>query len=56
MPVLPITEWKRGSCHPPGSRPREIFIDEGFELVMRRHFVALAAFLMRRPRQRLPCG
>src|SRR5580704_2161493 len=24
----------------------EIFIDEGFELVMRRHFVALASFLV----------
>jgi hypothetical protein len=35
----------------------EILIDEGFELVVRRHLVALAAFLMQsHPPARLPAG
>jgi hypothetical protein len=34
----------------------EILINEGLELVMRRHFVALAPFLMQPHHQRLPAG
>jgi len=34
----------------------EILIEELFELVMRRHFVALAAFLVKAHHQRLPPG
>ena len=52
-PVLPSAERKRVLAD---AGRGEILIEELFDLVMRRHFVALAAFLVKAHHQRLPPG
>jgi hypothetical protein len=45
-PVRPIAERKRGVFSSPDASGTNVLIEEGFELMMGRHFVALAAFLV----------
>ena len=47
MPVLPAAERKRGVLPSLADAGRgEILVDKGFELMVRRHLVPLAAFLV----------
>jgi hypothetical protein len=47
VPVRPIAERNRELLFVAGDAGgTQVFIEEGFELVVRRHFVALAAFLV----------